>query len=290
MIIFEYSNYKTALRDLVLARKQTDSRITFERLASACQMQKTYLSRALNKDDVHFSSDQLYLASEYLNLSAVEREFLELLHRLARTNVPKLKLQLEKRIRNIQQSHLKTESYVAVEKALPTQGESFLTEYYLDLNLQLVHIFLTIDSFAKNPDAIRKELHLTQQQFNKAIQKLIAGGMIAQAIVQAIVQEGHEQVRRYKVLKSVLHLPADSPINRPYQALMRLHSTARLRLVPENDGYSYSVFFSTDANTKATIQRSFMEWLESVRKKVQASEPTGIYQLAFDLVPWSRSR
>jgi hypothetical protein len=243
-------------------------------------MQKTYLSRAFHKEDVHFSSDQLFLACEFLRLGDDEREFLDLLHRYARTSVPKLKKQFEIKIREIQQNLLKTETYLAVDQTPEPELESFMSEYYLDLNLQLVHIFLTIDRFAHTPELIRKELGLEHEQFSELLRKLVNAGLIA--------EETSPKGQRFRVLKSSMHLKADSPYNPPYQALMRLHSTARARMTPPGQNYSYSVFFSADPDTRHAIQKNFMEWLESIRKKVQKSEPTGVYQLCFDMTPWSR--
>jgi hypothetical protein len=279
MLIFEFTDYKSAIKDLVLARKQSNPSLTFERLATACGMQKTYLSRALNRDDVHFSSDQLFLACEFLKLREEERTFLELLHRHSRTSVARLRQDLERKISEMRKNHVRTETYVTVESVLTSKTQSFINEYYLDPNMQLIHLFLTIERYAKSPELIQKQLGLDSQRFSHLLAKLVDFGLIA--------EETRRSGHRYRVMNSSLHLPVDSPINRPYQALMRLQSSARASAASPDQSYSYSVFFSTDPETRKEIQIKFMEWLESIRKQVQRSEPSDVYQLCFDLVDWS---
>src|SRR5690349_11834242 len=100
MQVYESKSYKTYLRDALLQKKQavSASRYTYDRMARACGIQKTYLSRVLNSDGSHLSDDQLYLACRFLGVGIEEREFLLLLRDCERSSVPERKAELQGRI------------------------------------------------------------------------------------------------------------------------------------------------------------------------------------------------
>src|SRR5438067_732825 len=107
MRVYDCDSYKSFLRTSLLQKKQavSSSRYTYERMARACGIQKTYLSRVLNSDASHLSDDQLYLACRFLGVGLVERDFLLLLRDWERSSVPERKAELAARIASQREKH-----------------------------------------------------------------------------------------------------------------------------------------------------------------------------------------
>ena len=163
MTLFDCDDYKEALKLLVNDRKQIRKSVTFEAMAKYCGIQKTYLSKVLSQKG-NLSLDQLSLAGEFLKLSPFESQFLENLYLQNTTVVPsrmqKYKLALEK----ARQETLKSENSLHADSHSALLQE--MTEkYYLDPYYQLIHIFLTIESFANNLSLIREKLGLGEDKF-----------------------------------------------------------------------------------------------------------------------------
>lgn len=75
MSIYKHIDYKILLKNSLETKKSSLGRaFTYESMAKACRIQKTYLSRVLNRDG-DLSRDQLYRACEFLGFSAAEKEF-----------------------------------------------------------------------------------------------------------------------------------------------------------------------------------------------------------------------
>jgi hypothetical protein len=87
--------------------------------------------------------------------------------------------------------------------------------------------------------------------------------------------------------KRALHLSQDSPLLPIYRTMLRLKAADRLRQLPTEAYYSFSVLFSADPATQREIQASFLKFLATMEKKVKGCQPSEVYQLTFDLLPWS---
>lgn len=74
MDVFNSTDYKYFLREaLHEKRRQVNASFTYERMARACGINKTYLSRVLNSEAAHLSEEQLYLAATYLGLDSEQQ-------------------------------------------------------------------------------------------------------------------------------------------------------------------------------------------------------------------------
>jgi hypothetical protein len=117
MNLHEFDDYKTALKEFMAERrKQFGSRFTFERMAEACGIQKTYLSKVLNKGG-HLNPDQLFSACEYLKLSPNECDFLLLLRETQLALNPKRSALLKAKVEKARKSNLKTDSAIRAMSA-----------------------------------------------------------------------------------------------------------------------------------------------------------------------------
>ena len=139
MFIYTCASYKEILRDGILRpdrmpNKQNlihakGSKLTFQKMAEFCGVQKTYLSKVINHD-AHLSTDQLYLALMYLGLEEDAREYSFLLYELERTQVNERRELFRKKIREIRNEKLKTEAHIDLKADVVSDEK--LAPYFLD--------------------------------------------------------------------------------------------------------------------------------------------------------------
>jgi hypothetical protein len=274
--VFSATNYKTVLRRILeLKKEKLGMDFSYRRLAEACQIQKTYLSRALSVGcKTHLSSDQIYLASQFLGLGKDEIEFLILLSDIEKCLVLERKKDLQKKLETIRAKNLKTENNLPLKEV--ALGELELSEFYIDPLLQIVQMFLTISRYAKNPERIAAELDLHSDIFNEKIKKLESMKLI------------RIEDKRITVQKAKLHLSNDSSFINAYRGQMRLSALEHMKRISKGDYYSFSALFSATSEVKNEIHHAFMKFLKETQKLVDSSESKEVFQINFDLLPWTK--
>lgn len=273
MTLYDCTSYKDALKLLVEERKQLRKSVTFEAMAKYCGIQKTYLSKVLSQKG-NLSLDQLALAGEYLKLNTFESQFLENLYlqntTIVQARLAKYQQALEKARREI----LKSENSLQAETH-PAFIQEMTEKYYLDPYYQLIHIFLTIDRFNKQPSLIRERLGLSENKFNVYIDDLLNWKIV------------EFKNSSFKVLKNNLHLSKDSNLTSAFQNFARQSSMSRMNQLESQDYYSFSAIISCDEKTKDKIQKKFLEFLKQCQTDVSKSPSQEVYQINFDLLKWS---
>lgn len=279
MELYSHNTYKEVLKASIEAKRDVaaSARLTFQGMAEHCRIQKTYLSKVLNRDG-HLSEDQLYLATGYLGLDADEKDFTLLLHSFERSEVPARKKELQVRIDAIRTAKLKTEANLKVEA--PRIMELDLTEYYLDPLFQVIHMCLTLRRFQQEPEAIAAGLGLKPASLANYLR-----GLERMKIAELTLLRG--RIVRAQVLRDNLHLPDDSILHSAYAGRMRLKGLERMDQLTSDEAYRFSVIFSTNARVRQKIHSSFIEWLKSTQKAVQGSREEDVYQMNFDLFNWT---
>lgn len=272
MTLYECNTYKEALKILTEELKSKRKAVTFEAMAEACGVQKTYLSKVLNKEG-NLSPDQLFQASEFLKLNAFESHYLEHLYLLNTTTVANRKIKFQQLLDKARKEILKSENSIKTESE--NINDLAIEKYYLDPYYQLIHIFLTIDYYSKNYSEISKKLNLSTVKFDLYISDLIDWKMID-------FKNGV-----YKVLKNNLHLSKDSYLNSAFRNLGHLASMNKMNTSEQDDFYSFSAIISCDSETKQKIQKRFLDFLKSCQSDVVKASSEEVYQLNFDLVKWS---
>lgn len=275
MDVFSYEDYKAALREIMKERqRQFGSRFTFERMANTCGIQKTYLSRVLNST-AHLSADQLFTACEFLKLNAEEIGFLILLREHANAHNPKRLSILQKEILDIRKKNLRTEA-VFTGKKIDAQRQT-QWEYYTDTDIQLIHIFLTISSYAKQPNLIGQKLGLGVDRIQEILVKLKSWNLI----------DFKDDV--YSVREFSQHLPEDSPIFIPYGILGRMKSLEKMRARDSENkqDYFFSVTFSASEETRIKFKKKILDLIKSFQSEVADSPSQDVFQFNIDLFKWS---
>lgn len=274
MNIFAYEGYKDAIRAAVAEKKAVmGTRMSFERLASALGMQKTYLSRILGEGKAHLSQDQLYKAGKFLGLTAEERRFMALLLEWERAEQVDRKAELKAEIEQAARRHAKTESHLKVDATL-SLGE--LADYYLDPDVPLTHMFLAIPAYRADVRQVGQKLGLTPDGLASTLQRLERLGMI------------HGAEGGYALKRDTAHLPVESPIFKSYRAMQRLKAIERCQKLGPDQAYNFSVVFSADEASRRDIQKLFFDLIKATQTRLGQAKDEDVYQMNFDLFDWSR--
>lgn len=275
MNVYEFDDYKEALRaEMSERRRQFGSRFTFEKMAKACGVQKTYLSKVLNGPG-HLNPDQLFSCGEYLKLRIQEIEhLLALREREIAQNSTRATL-LTAKINEIRREKLKTDS--AIETVPEAAIENRKWEYFTDVDLQLVHLFLTVPYYAENPNEICERIGIGQSRLDSILLKLQDWQLIDYS--SGI----------YKAKDPQLHLSQDSPAFLAFGILNRLKTIEKIRDVKFDK--SEDSFFSASFSAKTSFQRKLRKKIQELLKETQGevikSKSEQVYQLNIDFFRWS---
>lgn len=277
MNIYEHNDYRHILRELLEKKKYLDKSFTFQAMAEFMRVQKPYLSKVIN-NRADFSTDQLYMACEYLGLDKEEKHYLNLLLEYERSTFDVRRDELLQEIEAIQDS--KRDSKEVLGKNIrsmdaDTFDSSDYVEYYLDPIILVVHMFLTIPRFQKNHDLICDELQISNNHLKDILTKLVEMNLIE-------INNG-----KVKVLVGSMHLPRESKIVGAHHQLLRQLGLFKKTRVPLERKKSFSVTFSSNEKSRKKMEIEFNNFLEKVRELSMEGKKTDCYQLNFDLFPWS---
>jgi transcriptional regulator with XRE-family HTH domain len=232
MDIYSLNDYKEIVRFVTNdRRKQYGGRFTFEKLAQACGVQKTYLSKVLNGSG-QLNADQLYSACEFLKISETETEYILLIRDWELATHLVRKKNLWHKINKLRAKYLKTEA--SVEANLSPAIESYHWEYYTDIDLQLVHLFLTIPHYASEPLDICAKIGISKEQLHTILLKLQNWQIVS------------FKNEKYSTNDVKLHLSEDAKVYPAYRVLNRLRTIERVRQNNSNivDNNNSDYFFS----------------------------------------------
>jgi uncharacterized protein (TIGR02147 family) len=274
MNIFSEIDYRKIIRDTVRSRKKLDRHSSFSRLSERSRVQNTYLSKAL-RGHAELSADQLYAICVALGFSADEREYMALLLEFARSAHMARKSELKEKIRAVQARHLRSEEHLRA-RAVQISSEG-IQEYYLDPLHQIVHVCLTVERYQKEPELLAEALKLRPERVVSLIQTLERLGIVE--------RKGNKVVPRI----NGIHLPQDSPVFSSWRSQLRTRSFQCLQDAKPGEAYSFSVVFSADPATREKLQALFLDYLKSVEGLVDQTQPVCVYQMNFDLHPWTQS-
>ena len=273
-MLFEETSYKNILRQNLEDKKaRFGNTYTFQKMASACGVQKTYLSRVLANEKSHLNSDQLFLASEFLGFSDSENEFLFLLFEYERSVVQKRRSELKSQIDILRRKNLKTETSLSIPKIDLKPSE--LDELFLNPYLQLIQVYLTIDRFAEEPEKIAEALLIPIETFHLNLKRLETMGLV------------RREKKRVSVVQANLHLSSESPLIAAYRSQMRLAALEQMRRLPPDRVYSFSAVFSTTPEIRSKIHAEFLKYIKQVQKLAETGAKRDVFQMNFDLLPWS---
>lgn len=272
--LYKHLDYRTWLQQAADEAKKLHADYKYADLARALSVQPSYLSRVF-RGEAHLNSDQIFLASRHFQLTTEETEYLNLLLEFNRTGISTRKNVLKKEILAKQNEQRDSRRHLSMEFSTPEQAHSH-QEYFLEPLAPLVHAFLDVVKYRKDPKKIATALGLTSHKLEEILRRL----------------ENLQFIRRnprsgeYEDLRPNIHLDKKSSLNQAYQLLFRQTGAERLKRLAEEDKIQMSVTFVADEETYRRIHDEYNGFIKRVRAAVQAAASERVYQLQFDLFPW----
>ena len=173
----------------------------------------------------------------------------------------------------MRQKYLKAETHL--KRTVVETPDAAADLYYLNADMQLVHMFLTIDRYARHPSRIKDDLGISTADFDIILTELLKRGFIERS-------EGRFIIKRFAV-----HLSPDSPLYRPHFAILRQRCAHQLQRLPREQAYGFSATFSATEEVRREVHRRFLEMLREVEPDIRDAACEGVYQMEFSLFPWT---
>lgn len=271
MSLFKAESCAQALREAVETRKVQGGLWTYQRLAQAMGVHKSYLS-AVFKGRAQLSADQLYLAGQALQLNARERSFLELLLEFEKSGIEDRRRAIKKDI------DARRSEATAIHANLPrrqlVESPSELAAYYLEPLHQVVHMALSIPLYARQPEKLRSDLELSKPRFERVLTQLVDFGLAER-----------DDGGAYRFKGRNLHLPKDNPLFRGYQRAQR--QVLIERLGESSEELSFSAYFTADDGAAKQVREKLLAAIRDVQAEVQRAPSERVFQLNLDFLPWT---
>lgn len=267
---YESKNYKRLLFGVLERLAADNARAhTQTRLADACGVNKTFLSRVFN-GSAHLSAEQVFLACAFLRLEPEQRDFALLLHAHDVARPGPYKSSLQERLIALRAEKAQAKAALASDSALRVEE---LSLYFAEPHFQLVHMCCFLPGLAKDAAALARTLHLSESRVRRILRWLESAQLISST------DEG------FKPRVAALHLPHDSPFVDVYRQQMRTHALQRLsRDAPGS--FSFSTLFTADEATRKIIKGKLLDVLKECQALVAHAPSRDLFQLNIDLFSW----
>lgn len=271
MSIYSHLTYRPALQEILENERKMGVKRTLRGLAEDVGLQASFLTNVL-KGRFDFNADQLFAIAIALEIPSREIKYLLQLLEHERSVNPQRKRELKKEIESQRQQHFKTEKHIS-SKTVEMSSDA-MAEYYLDPFMPLVHLYLKISPYDKEPLRLAKTIGISDDHLRKIFGVLVRIGCIA--------PEG----THYKVLFQNHHLPKENPLCDPHQSIIRMKAIDQMQRLDHHQKYSFSATISGSEETREELQAEFLEFLKKAEALVRDSKNEKIYQMNFDLFPW----
>lgn len=270
MKLYKHTHYRPAFAELFADQRKVKPSWSMAALAAQMGVRPSHLTNVL-KERSHFSADQIYAICEELELADEDSRYLNLLMEWERSANAKRKEKLHQDIQKIRDQKLRLAKQL---KAKPMEMTSSDSEaYYLDPNVEFIHLFLGTKNAPSSTKAIAELWQLDADYVGGIVQFLINKGLVQ-------LQRGRWSVKPIHQL-----LPTSSPLCRPQQVLKRLRMLDIIQKKSRDEIYAFNATLTMTEDTKLAIQAKFVDFLKEVESAVLESESENIYHLQFDLFP-----
>lgn len=271
--IFSINDYRDIIKRRQLQLKNTlGKHYTLANLADEIQVQRPYLSKVVSKH-ADLSDDQLFLAIQFLKFNFNESHYIRLLHQYQRSGIRSRKEKIKHEIEEYKKKLLNADEHLnsIIDKKSPN-----LEKYFLNPNVQLVHMFLTIEVFRKDYKKIAAYLDLSIPDVETILEDLIQLNLIKIDDTSIEIQKEH------------LFLPKSSSLFQAHHLMSKINAQNKLNKVPKDKKNEVSTIFTCNEETTDKIRLELVEFLKKVEKLVTEDQhPTEVFQLNLDLFPWS---
>lgn len=262
MSVFDFSTYKQFLLTYI---EKAGRRGIITELAVAAGCSQSYLSQVLHgKPDL--TPDQAWELVDYLRLSSEEAEYFFNLVLLGRAANPKLKTNLDVKLKNIKNEQLHTTKMIkkSTDKVLTNEQRD---RYYNNWVIGAIHTLTSCREY-QSPDDIAERLNLSLQEVEHHLKWLIDNRLVK--------KEG----RRFSHTGKSIHLPTEAihnQINHLQWRLKAIQTSTRL------DEIHYTSTFTISKSDWDILRSELLAFIEFHRKSIQASGSEEGYSFCCDL-------
>ncbi len=247
--IFQYSDYKTYLRDLSAARRGFRSR-----MAEAASCQNAFISQVLNGKR-ELSLEQAEATGRYLGHRPNEQKYFLLLVEYSRAGTESLRSFFSKQLQEVRDREFVLKDRIKSEKKLTNTEQSI---YFSCWYFAAIHISISTSS-AHTKTALAEQLKLPMKTVSEALAFLQSIGLIQD-------HKGH-----YSPTIKSLHLGTDSPFLKLHHVNWRLQAIEAI-----NDGSEdlhYSSVISLSRQDALKVKRLLVQTIEQVKSEVRGTVP-----------------
>lgn len=274
MNVFEFQDYRDAIRKRVKELAKNRPRFTLKALAEKIPLQYTYLSKTLNDSKTHLNEDHLFTLCRYLEFLPNELEFLFLLRaRAISSDVFRQKF-LDAQIHHLKNSNQLRANVQTPNLKLLSQEMAYL----LDPLCIIVHVSLYIAEYRENPRRLLPMLGIKISRLKEILRKLQEAGFI---------ELGADRETISVLKQNWIHFSTDHPLMRVHQQLLINLSTAQILKLDEKKKFNTMVTFSAAIDSFEEIKDKYVQFLKQVESIVSKSQDQRCYQMNFELFPWA---
>lgn len=278
MSVFEYTDYRQALRWIVDRVKSTDPGFSHAKFAEVIRAEKTFVSKVFG-EKAHFSEDHMYLVYSNIPMSDLERRYLDLAYNHTRSGLAERQNELLQEMEEVRDRWRQTGAHLSAQFTTPRPGpleNPRLVKYYLEPWAQIVHIYLTLEPYQRQPSLLIGKLGMAGEEHLQSVLRILES-------CDLVAKKGDCMVP----VNDHIHLDSTSDFLLPHQTLVRVRSGEHILRLPISRRFIFSVTFSSDEKTQELIRQAFLGFSKEVEKMVRDTDPKDVYQMNFELFPWS---
>jgi uncharacterized protein (TIGR02147 family) len=250
MKVFEFNSYKKYLNNYI---ERSGRRGLISELARAAGCTHSYLSQVLNgKPDL--TPDQAWSLTEHLLLSTEEAEYFFTLVLNERAATPKLKKNLEAKLKALKSEQTQTTKVVSKT----TDAQLLISQrdrYYSQWTVGAIHS-LTASKEYQTIEKLSDRLNLSKLEVEQNLQWLVENSLVKKS------------GNRFLHSGQNIHLPTEAIHNQIN------HLNWRLRAVQasfRSDEIHYTSTFTISQKDWDYLRRELLTFIESQRKQIQSS-------------------
>lgn len=264
-ILFKHSDYKNYLIEII---KTNSKRGYHSRIARAAGCQPAYLSQVLNGKKTELTEDHAFRISEFLKLTANEREYFLTLVQKSRSADSAYKNYLADKLNMLRKTQEQIITYITSEIEHFPKNSDF--NYYLDASTSIIHLLTSTSKYC-TVHSISNRLNMPEQKVNFILNKLIQSKLV------------HTEGNRYTFNSHSSHLPNQSEYNQSVQIQRR---NLCIQSILKNDIESqihYSSLFSLSSFDFEKLKNHFRKSIGESHVLIEKSPSEDVYGINIDV-------
>ena len=265
MSVYDFTSYKKFIES-----ECERQGISYVDISESAGVQKSYLSQVLRRA-THLSEDQAYGVATRLRLNDEELRYFLLLVREARAGRADFKRHLAESIEGIREEKANLGRRLISEKTARNESGREEHEYYLNGDVQALHMHFLIPEFQRHPDRLRIKLNLDLPDFERALDTLERLGLI------------ERRASQIRIKKSFVHIEEGSTLSKQNHLVWRSWALTR-KAKREAHDYQMTGMFTGDREAKHELRERIRNLIVDFQKNLRKVKDEKVFQLNIDLL------